>query len=80
MTHDPSRPGLLISDSYSAIFAKAVYDHRVGRLTSDTIRELRTRYGTELYFMEAVEAIYEYNDWSLGIKTKRDLKKIFKGD
>jgi len=80
MSNDQNRPGFLIPDSYSAIFARAIYDHRAGMVTADTIRELRTRYGTERYFMEAVEAIYEHNDWALGIKTKRDLKKIFKGD
>jgi hypothetical protein len=79
MSYDSSRPGLLIPDDYSAIFARSIYDHREGHVSVETLKELRTRYGTERYFMEAVEAIYEHNDWKLGIKTKRDLKKIFKG-
>jgi len=78
MSKETSRPGLLIPDSYSSNFAKALYDHRVGSVTFDVIKELRTRYGTEKFFMEAVESIYEHNGWQLGIKVKRDLKKIFK--
>lgn len=78
MSQDTNRPGLSISDSYSAAFSRALYDHRAGNVTAEVIRELKTRYGTEKFFLEAVESIYEYNSWQLGIKTKRDLKKIFK--
>lgn len=78
MSQDTSRPGLSIPDSYSAAFARALFDHRVGTVNFEVIRELRTRYGTEKFFLEAVESIYEHNSWQLGIKVKRDLKKIFK--
>ena len=78
MSQDANRPGLSIPDSYSPTFARALYDHRVGTVTPDVIRELRSRYGTERFFLEAVESIYEHNSWQLGIKVKRDLKRIFK--
>ena len=80
MSFDTSRPGLEVPDGYSAEFTRAIYDHRMSALTQTGIRELRTRFGTEKFFVEAVEAIYEQNEWKLDIKTKRDLKKIFKGD
>lgn len=78
MSQDTSRPDLSIPDSYSPTFARALYDHRVGNMTFEVIRELKTRYGTEKFFLEAVESIYEHNSWQLGIKVKRDLKRIFK--
>ena len=49
MSQDANRPGLSIPDSYSPTFARALYDHRVGTVTPDVIRELRTRYGTEKF-------------------------------
>lgn len=79
MSFDTSRPGLTVPDGYSSEFTKALYDYRMGNVTTATIREIRTRFGTEKFFVEALETIYEENGWKLDIKTKRDLKKIFKG-
>lgn len=71
---------LEIPDGYSAEFARALFEHRSGNITYNVISELRNRFGTEKFFIEAVEAVYETNSWKLDIKTKRDLKKIFKGE
>lgn len=79
MSFDLSRPGLSVPDGYSPEFTRAIYDHRMGHVSPTVIKEIRTRFGTEKYFVEAIEAIYEQNDWKLEIKLKRDLKKIFKG-
>ena len=79
MSFDSSRPGLTVPDGYSGEFTKALYDHRMGNVTASTIREIRTRFGTEKFFIEALEAVYQENEWKLDIKTKRELKKIFNG-
>jgi len=44
MSQDTNRPGLSISDSYSAAFSRALYDHRAGNVTAEVIRELKTRW------------------------------------
>lgn len=80
MSFDATRPGLEVPDGYSQEFTRAIYDHRMGNVSIGVIKELRTRFGTEKFFVEAVEAVYEQNEWKLDIKTKRDLKRIFKGD
>jgi hypothetical protein len=77
MSFDSSRPGLEVPDGYSAEFARALYDHRMGNTYPSVISEIRNRFGTERYFLEAVEAVYEQNEWKLDIKTKRSLKKLF---
>ena len=78
MSFDPTRPGLEVPDGYSTEFTKALYDHKMGYKMPHVISELRNRFGTERYFLEAVESVYEQNSWKLDIKTKRELKKIFK--
>jgi hypothetical protein len=69
---------LEIPDGYSPDFAKALYEYRMGNITHSVLREIKQRFGTERFFVEAVEAIYQTNEWKLDIKTKRDLKRIFK--
>jgi hypothetical protein len=49
----------------------------MGNTYPSVISEIRNRFGTERYFLEAVEAVYEQNEWKLDIKTKRSLKKLF---
>ena len=70
---------LEIPDGYSPEFARALYEYRIGNVSYSVINELRNRFGTERFFVEAVEAVFETNSWKLDIKTKRDLKKLFKG-
>jgi hypothetical protein len=77
MSFDLSRPGLEVPDGYSPEFTRALYDHRMGNKYPNVISEIRSRFGTERYFLEAVESVYEQNEWKLDIKTKRELKKIF---
>ena len=77
MSFDSSRPGLEVPDGYSTEFTRALYGHRMGHVHSAVINEIKNRFGTERYFLEAVEAVYEQNNWKLDIKTKRTLKKIF---
>ena len=68
----------LVPDGYSNEFARALYEHRNGNKGYNVIKELRSRFGTEKFYIESVETIYEFNDWKLDIKTKKDLRKIFK--
>ena len=77
MSADPSRPGLSIPDGYSPEFTRALYDFRMGNKWPNVIRELKTRFGTSKFYIEAVETIYEHNEWKLDQKTKKELKKIF---
>jgi hypothetical protein len=77
MSFDTTRPGLEVPEGYSSEFTKALYDHRQGYKLPHVISEIRNRFGTERYFLEAVESVYEQNNWKLDIKSKRELKKIF---
>ncbi len=78
MSFGQPKRDFLVPDGYSHEFARALYEHRNGNKEYSIIKELRTRFGTEKFFVESVETIYEFNEWKLDIKTKKDLRKIFK--
>jgi hypothetical protein len=73
-----STQSVMIPDGYSPEFARALNEFRNGNFSSSVFSEIRNRYGTERYFLEALEEIFSHNGWKLDIKTKRNLKKLFK--
>jgi len=77
---DPSRPGLQIPDDYPQTFVLAAYDYfRGGDKWPHHVKELRGRFGTEKFFMEAMEEIWEQNGWSIDIKLRKEWRKLFRG-
>jgi hypothetical protein len=70
---------VIIPDGFSVTFARAVRDFYTGDRSSSTIKELRMRYGTENYYMEAIEEIFSENGWRFDAKTKRLMRAVFKG-
>jgi len=73
-----STQSVMIPDGYSPEFARALNEFRNGNFSSAVFSEIRNRYGTERFFVEALEEIFSHNGWKLDIKTKRNLKKLFK--
>lgn len=73
-----SSSNITIPDGYSAEFTRAVNEFRNGNFTHTVLSEIKNRYGTERFFVEAIEEIFSHNGWKLDIKTKRNLKKVFK--
>ena len=69
---------IMIPDGYSPEFARALNEFRNGNFSHSVLNEIKNRYGTERYFVEALEEIFSHNGWKLDIKTKRNLKKLFK--
>ena len=80
MRNDPSRPGLMIPDDYPATFVQAAYDYfRGGVHWPGVIKELRGRFGTEKFYMEALEEVWTQNGWQIDIKTRKEWRKLFRG-
>ncbi len=73
-----STQSVMIPEGYSPEFARALNEFRNGNFSQTVINEIRNRYGTERFFVEALEEIFKHNDWKLDIKLKRNLKKLFK--
>lgn len=67
-----------IPPGFSVPFTSAVNDFRMGKRDEQTLRELRTRFGTEHYYIEAIEEIYSENSWHLEPKIKKIFRKIFR--
>lgn len=73
------RPGMEIPPTVRAVFACAVYDFGRSGIESETIRAtLQKQYLTEAFFVEAVLAVYEYNEWSLPADVKKKFRKVFR--
>ena len=80
MRADPERPGLMIPDDYPQTFVQAAYDHfRNGSTWPSVMKELRGRFGTEKFYMEALEEIWTQNGWPIDIKTRKEWRKLFRG-
>lgn len=71
-------PNFEIPAGFSVPFTSAVYDFHMGRRDEQTLKELRSRFGTENYYIEAIEEIYSENSWRLDPKTKKMFRKIFR--
>jgi hypothetical protein len=71
---------VIVPDGFSITFARAVRDFYIGGRKPETIRELRTRYGTEVYYMEAIEEIYAENGWKFDAKSKKLMRSVFRGE
>jgi len=73
------RPGMEIPPTVRAVFACAVYDFGRKSLETPSIRSvLQKQYLTESFFVEAVLAVYEYNEWSLPADLKKKFRKVFR--
>ncbi len=80
MRPDPERPGLMIPDDYPQSFVQAAYDYfRGGYNGSHIVKELRGRFGTEKFYMEALEEVWTQNSWPIDIKTRKEWRKLFRG-
>jgi len=61
-------------------WASAVWRWRGGVHDWGDLQEMRTRYGTERYFMESFEELYKQNGWECDAKTKRAARALFRGE
>lgn len=68
-----------VPDGFSYQFCNAVYGFYSGRRDKHIFDELKTRFGTERYYIESIEEIYRENKWKLDVKTKRAFREIFRG-
>jgi len=68
-----------VPDGFSPQFCNAVYGFYSGRRDKHIFDELRSRYGTERYYLEYVEEIYAENGWKLDIKSRKAYREIFRG-
>ena len=73
------RDGMEIPPTVRASVACAVFDVTNGvELNQDLAKILETQYFTEGWYLEAIEAVFEFNDWKLSVDLKKKFKKIFK--
>lgn len=80
MRNDPDRPGLSIPDDYPQSFVQAAYDHfLLDRTWPSVMKELRGRFGTEKFYMEALEEVWVQNGWPVDIKVRKEWRKVFRG-
>ena len=79
MMNSWERPGMEIPPTVKRAFACAVYDFGRGEaLTYEGKQVLETQYFTEGFFFEAVEAVYEFNDWKLTPELRKKFRKVFR--
>lgn len=79
MMNSWERAGMEIPPTVKRSFACAVYDLCQGReITPESQLVLETQYFTEAFYFEAVEAIFEFNDWTLTVETRKTFRKIFR--
>ncbi len=69
-----------VPDGFSIPFTNAVRDFYVGIRNPNVIRELRTRFGTENYYMDAIEEIFSENGWKFDAKMKKLMRSVFRGE
>lgn len=68
-----------IPPTVRAVFACAVHDFgRIGLDTEVVRSSLQKQYLSEAFFMEAVMAVYEYNDWSVSADLRKKFRKVFR--
>jgi len=68
-----------VPDGFSPQFCNAVYGFFTGRRDKHIFDELKTRFGTERYYLESIEEIYNENGWRLDIKSRKAYREIFRG-
>lgn len=75
-----TRPGLTLPDPWECpqTVAEAIWDVRNHQDGFHTHKFLREKYGTENYFMLAVEMVYEVNNWLLTQSDKKNFRKIYR--
>jgi hypothetical protein len=75
-----TRPGLTLPDPWECpqTVAEAIYDIRNRQDGFHTHKLLREKYGTENFYMLAVEMVYEVNDWRLTAADKKNFRKIYR--
>jgi hypothetical protein len=73
------RPGMEIPPMVRAVFACAVYDFGRSDLDTEAIRKaLQQQYISESFFMEAVTAVYECNEWPVSADVRKKFRKVFR--
>ena len=73
------RHGMEVPMTVKHSFACAVHDFARGSgLTVEGKKVLETQYFTEAFYFEAIEAIYEYNDWALTTENRKNFRKLFR--
>ena len=79
MLNSWERPGMEVPPTVKRAFACAVYDLSRGEgLTSEGRQVLETQYFTEGFYFEAVEAVFEFNDWKLTADQRKVFRKVFR--
>ena len=75
-----TRPGLTLPDPLECpqTVAEAIWDVRNRQDGYHTHKFLREKYGTENFFMLAVEMVYEVNSWTLTQAEKKQFRKIYR--
>jgi len=75
-----TRPGLTLPDPWECpqTVAEAIWDVRNRQDGYHTHKFLRDKYGTENFFMLAVEMVYEVNSWTLTQAEKKTFRKIYR--
>ena len=75
-----TRPGLTLPDPWECpqTVAEAIWDVRNRQDGYHTHKFLRDKYGTENFFMLAVEMVYEVNSWTLTQAEKKQFRKIYR--
>jgi len=75
-----TRPGLTLPDPWECpqTVAEAIWDVRNRQDGYHTHKFLREKYGTENFFMLAVEMVYEVNSWTLTQAEKKTFRKIYR--
>jgi len=75
-----TRPGLTLPDPWECpqTVAEAIWDVRNRQDGYHTHKFLREKYGTENFFMLAVEMVYEVNSWTLTQAEKKQFRKIYR--
>jgi len=76
----PTRPGLILPDPWECpqLVAEAIWDIRNRQDGAHTHKFLRDKYGTEDFYMLAVEAVFESNSWTLTANDKKVFRKAYR--
>jgi hypothetical protein len=75
-----NRQDLILPDpsECSQRIAEAIYDIRIGCADAQAHKLFRNTYGTEIYYMLAVETVYDVNGWTLTPFARKLFRKSFR--
>ena len=75
-----TRPGLTLPDPWECpqLVAEAIWDIRNRQDGFHTHKFLRDKYGTENFYMLAVEMVFEVNGWTLTTADKKLYRKVYR--